>query len=100
MSGINRYPCCEETFPYTAEIFEICLPESISSLYETPREYFMPGLAGKCTLFLKYFFFIKFRKSVGVVLSSNDASSENVDQLKILIHKSLTKSASESFENL
>lgn len=48
MSGINRYPCCEEsTFPYSTEIFDICLPESISSLYETPREYFMPGLAGK-----------------------------------------------------
>lgn len=49
MSGINRYPCCEEsTFPYSTEIFDICLPESISSLYETPREYFMPGLAGEC----------------------------------------------------
>lgn len=47
MSGINRYPCCEEsTFPYNSEIFDMCLPESISSLYETPREYFMPGVAG------------------------------------------------------
>uniref|UniRef100_A0A336L3V2 CSON002639 protein n=1 Tax=Culicoides sonorensis TaxID=179676 RepID=A0A336L3V2_CULSO len=47
MSGINRYPCCEDsTFPFNSEIFDICLPESISSLYETPREYFMPGLAG------------------------------------------------------
>lgn len=44
MSGTNRYPCCEDSvFPYSAEVFDICLPESISSLYETPREYFMPS---------------------------------------------------------
>lgn len=47
MSGINRYPCCEEsTFPFSIEVFNTCLPESISSLYETPREFFMPGVAG------------------------------------------------------
>lgn len=47
MSGINRSPCCEESeFPFSSEVFELCLPESISSLYETPREFFMPGVAG------------------------------------------------------
>lgn len=47
MSGINRSPCCEESeFPFSTEVFEACLPESISSLYETPREFFMPGVAG------------------------------------------------------
>lgn len=47
MSGINRSPCCEESsFPFTPEVFELCLPESISSLYETPREFFLPGVAG------------------------------------------------------
>lgn len=47
MSGIDRFPCCEASaFPYSPDIFEYCLPESISALYETPREIFMPGVAG------------------------------------------------------
>lgn len=47
MSQIDRTPCCEMSpFPYTSEIFDLCLPESISSLYETPHEFFIPGVAG------------------------------------------------------
>ncbi|XP_063707430.1 protein dispatched isoform X2 [Culicoides brevitarsis] len=47
MTNVNRYPCCEKSvFPYSAEVFDICLQESISSLYETPRKYFVPGVAG------------------------------------------------------
>ncbi|CRK88732.1 CLUMA_CG002637, isoform A [Clunio marinus] len=47
MSDIDRFPCCEaSTFPFSPEIFDYCLPESISALYETPREYFIPGVAG------------------------------------------------------
>lgn len=47
MSGINREPCCEVSqFPYEPEIFDQCILESISSLYETPREFFLPGVAG------------------------------------------------------
>lgn len=47
MSDIDRFPCCEaSTFPYTPDIFDYCLPESISALYETPRQFFIPGVAG------------------------------------------------------
>lgn len=47
MSNIDRFPCCEaSTFPFSPDIFDYCLPESISALYETPREFFIPGVAG------------------------------------------------------
>lgn len=47
MSDIDRTPCCESTsFPYPPDIFDYCLPESIYALYETPREFFIPGVAG------------------------------------------------------
>jgi protein dispatched 1 len=47
MSQIDRFPCCEaSTFPFSPDIFDFCLPESISALYETPREFFLPGVAG------------------------------------------------------
>lgn len=47
MSDIDRSPCCESTpFPYPPDVFEFCLPESIFALYETPREFFIPGVAG------------------------------------------------------
>lgn len=47
MSDLDRTPCCENsTFPFSPEVFDYCLPESISSLYGTPREYFLPGVAG------------------------------------------------------
>lgn len=47
MSDIDRSPCCESvSFPYPSDVFEYCLPESIFALYETPREFFIPGVAG------------------------------------------------------
>uniref|UniRef100_A0A182NZ92 SSD domain-containing protein n=1 Tax=Anopheles dirus TaxID=7168 RepID=A0A182NZ92_9DIPT len=47
MGEIDRTPCCEiSPFPFAPDIFDQCLPESISSLYETPREFFIPGVAG------------------------------------------------------
>lgn len=47
MGEIDRTPCCEiSPFPFAPEVFDECLPESISSLYETPREFFIPGVAG------------------------------------------------------
>uniref|UniRef100_A0A182PPZ7 SSD domain-containing protein n=1 Tax=Anopheles epiroticus TaxID=199890 RepID=A0A182PPZ7_9DIPT len=47
MGEIDRTPCCEiSPFPFTPDIFDQCLPESISSLYETPRQFFIPGVAG------------------------------------------------------
>jgi hypothetical protein len=47
MSDLDRTPCCEiSTFPFSPEIFDYCLPESISALYATPREFFLPGVAG------------------------------------------------------
>lgn len=47
MSDIDRFPCCETSaFPFSQDVFDYCLPESISALYETPREIFIPGVAG------------------------------------------------------
>lgn len=47
MSDIDRFPCCEaSTFPFAQDVFDLCLTESISALYETPREFFIPGVAG------------------------------------------------------
>lgn len=47
MSDKDRFPCCESsTFPFSSDVFDYCLPESISALYETPREFFLPGVAG------------------------------------------------------
>ncbi|KAJ6638287.1 Protein dispatched [Pseudolycoriella hygida] len=47
MSGIDRTPCCEtSTFPYSPHVFDECLPQIMSSLYESPRYIFIPGIAG------------------------------------------------------
>lgn len=47
MADIDRTPCCETSSPpYEPHIFDECLPHSISSLYSTPRELFIPGVAG------------------------------------------------------
>lgn len=44
---INRTPCCEtSTFPYKKEVFDFCIIKAMESLYQTPRELFMPGVAG------------------------------------------------------
>lgn len=47
MADLDRAPCCENsTRPFAPHIFDECLPHSISSLYATPREMFVPGVAG------------------------------------------------------
>lgn len=44
---INRGPCCEfSKFPYKKEVFDCCIIKAMESLYQTPREIFMPGVAG------------------------------------------------------
>lgn len=44
---IDRTPCCEiSSFPYSSLVFDACIVEAVSALYQTPREYFMPGVAG------------------------------------------------------
>ncbi|CAH2107054.1 unnamed protein product [Euphydryas editha] len=44
---INRTPCCESSqFPYTKEVFDFCIIKAMESLYQTPRELFIPGVAG------------------------------------------------------
>lgn len=44
---INRSPCCETSkFPYKKEVFDFCIIKAMESLYQTPRELFMPGVAG------------------------------------------------------
>ncbi|KAJ2938243.1 hypothetical protein O0L34_g17585 [Tuta absoluta] len=44
---INRTPCCETSrFPYKREVFEFCIIKAMESMYQTPRELFLPGVAG------------------------------------------------------
>lgn len=47
LDKINRTPCCESSpFPYSKEVFDFCIIKAMESLYQTPRELFMPGVAG------------------------------------------------------
>ncbi|XP_067619629.1 protein dispatched isoform X2 [Eurosta solidaginis] len=47
MDNSDRTPCCDVSkFPFEPHVFDICLPQSMSSLYATPREYYTPGTAG------------------------------------------------------
>ncbi|VVD04087.1 unnamed protein product [Leptidea sinapis] len=44
---LNRTPCCESShFPYSKDVFDYCIIKAMESLYQTPREIFMPGIAG------------------------------------------------------
>lgn len=44
---IDRTPCCSvSVFPYRKQVFEFCIAKAIEALYQTPRELFMPGVAG------------------------------------------------------
>lgn len=65
MADLDRAPCCENsTRPYAPHIFDECLPHSISSLYATPREMFIPGVAGP-----------KFRQ---IPLDNNNSNNNNL----------------------
>lgn len=47
MTNISHAPCCDEqTFPYSPNVFDQCLSETISSLYKSPRFIFVPGVSG------------------------------------------------------
>ena len=47
MDGKNRTPCCDtSTFPYTEQVFNQCILLAVRDLYETPAEFFLPGVAG------------------------------------------------------
>ena len=47
MDYSDRTPCCDiSKFPYEPDVFDLCLPQIISSLYATPRDFFTPGVAG------------------------------------------------------
>lgn len=47
IDGKSRAPCCESAkFPFTRRVFNLCLSLAIADLYRTPRELFMPGVAG------------------------------------------------------
>ncbi|CAG9132789.1 unnamed protein product [Plutella xylostella] len=44
---IDRSPCCEVSeFPYEKEVFDLCIIKAMTALYQTPRELFLPGVAG------------------------------------------------------
>ncbi|XP_076048316.1 protein dispatched homolog 1-like [Oratosquilla oratoria] len=47
IDGIDRSPCCENsTFPYSQQVFNQCLHGAIRALYQTPPDFFLPGVAG------------------------------------------------------
>lgn len=47
IDNMDRTPCCEVvTFPYNSTVFNTCIVQAIADLYETPSEYFIPGVAG------------------------------------------------------
>lgn len=47
IANIDRSPCCEaQPFPFERNIFELCIQRALSSLYNTPTEYYLPGVAG------------------------------------------------------
>lgn len=46
MTGKNRTCCEQHKFPYESSVFDECLPEVVSSLYNSPRYIFVPGVAG------------------------------------------------------
>ncbi|KAL0276394.1 UNVERIFIED_CONTAM: hypothetical protein PYX00_003982 [Menopon gallinae] len=47
IDNIDRSPCCETSpFPYTRQTFNTCIIEAMAHLYETPADYFLPGVAG------------------------------------------------------
>jgi hypothetical protein len=47
VDGKNRTPCCEvSTFPYSEHVFNQCIVLAVKDLYETPAQFFLPGVAG------------------------------------------------------
>lgn len=47
IDNVDRTPCCEKSkFPYERSVFDKCIIDAIGDLYETPREFFLPGVAG------------------------------------------------------
>ncbi|KAK4871478.1 hypothetical protein RN001_015602 [Aquatica leii] len=47
IDNMDRTPCCEkEHFPYNSSVFNTCIVSAMGDLYETPSEYFIPGMAG------------------------------------------------------
>ena len=47
MDRKDRTPCCEtSSFPYTEDVFNQCILLAVKDLYETPSEFFLPGMAG------------------------------------------------------
>lgn len=46
-SSRNRTPCCKSsTFPYNNTVFNECIVEEMTEIYETPSQYLIPGMAG------------------------------------------------------
>ena len=47
MERKNRTPCCEvSAFPYAEDVFNECIVLAVKDLYETPAQFFLPGVAG------------------------------------------------------
>ncbi|CAG0886573.1 unnamed protein product [Darwinula stevensoni] len=47
IEGVDRSPCCQNsTFPFSRDVFELCIIEGLRVLYETPSEFYIPGIAG------------------------------------------------------
>ncbi|XP_063596522.1 protein dispatched-like [Penaeus indicus] len=83
ITGIDRSPCCEDSkFPYHKEVFNQCIHKGIKALYQTPREYFIPGVAGP-----------KFNRNTGKVAAvvveydSNMIWSLSYDEMHYFFHE-------------
>ncbi|XP_011211443.2 protein dispatched [Bactrocera dorsalis] len=73
MDNTDRTPCCDVSkFPFEPHVFDICLPQSMSSLYATPREYYTPGVAGPR--------FLADRQSNPLLQTPNEISVSNTSQ--------------------
>ncbi|KAG7174801.1 protein dispatched homolog 1-like isoform X2 [Homarus americanus] len=83
VTGVNREPCCETSeFPFSEDVFNHCIHKGIKKLYETPREYFTPGVAGP-----------KFSRKTGKILAvvveydSNILWSLSYDDMQVFFNQ-------------
>lgn len=76
MTNTSHAPCCEDQkFPYEPKVFEMCLPELISSLYRSPRYIFVPGVSGP-----------KFERHSSIDLNqSQNESHHNIASIRALV---------------
>ncbi|XP_054735807.1 protein dispatched [Anastrepha obliqua] len=77
MDNNDRTPCCDVSkFPFEPHVFDICLPESMSLLYATPRQYYTPGVAGPR--------FLAEKQTIDMSHGHHEDATNNVSQISTL----------------